>query len=159
MKFKFNVGDTVTILDGSSIRGYAGAWTAGKKYYVGATATVENRFRDSFGNPAYILDCTNHYWFDERGLSKAFTFCFNDALSCSVTYKIGTFANDFSIKKVIFNDPATIVLWSDGIKTVVKTQGDDKYSKEVGLAMCIAKRALGNEGNYNNVFKRWCEEN
>lgn len=158
MKFKFKVGDTVTILDGSSIRGYAGAWTAGKNYYVGSIATVVDRFTDSFGNPAYKLDCASHQWFDERGLSRVFKFHSNNDLGWSVTCKIGTFANDFSIKKVIFNDPATIVLWSDGIKTVVKTQGDDKYSKEVGLAMCIAKRALGNEGNYNNVFKKWCEE-
>lgn len=43
------------------------------------------------------------------------------------------------IEKVIFNDPATIVLWSDGTKTVVKTH-DEPYSKEHGLAMCIARR-------------------
>lgn len=34
-------------------------------------------------------------------------------------YFIGTEAFD-PIKKVIFNDPATIVLWNDGTKTVVK---------------------------------------
>ena len=30
-----------------------------------------------------------------------------------------------SIRKVIFNDPATIVLWSDGSKTVVKCGPED----------------------------------
>ena len=58
------------------------------------------------------------------------------------------------IKKVIFNNPATIVLWSDGSKTVVKSHLDD-YDPEKGLAMVIAKKALGNEGNYYNVFKKW----
>lgn len=58
------------------------------------------------------------------------------------------------IKKVIFNNPATIVLWSDGSKTVVKSYLDD-YDPEKGLAMAIAKKALGNEGNYYNVFKKW----
>ena len=43
------------------------------------------------------------------------------------------------IEKVIFNEPATIVLWSDGTKTVVKTH-EEPYSKEHGLAMCIARR-------------------
>ena len=59
------------------------------------------------------------------------------------------------IEKVIFNKPATIVFWADGDKTVVKCQDGDTYSKEVGLAMCIAKKALGNKGNFNDVFKEW----
>lgn len=62
------------------------------------------------------------------------------------------------IKKVIFNEPATIVLWNDGTKTVVKCQEGDTYDKEKGLALCIAKKALGNKGNFNNEFKRWLEE-
>ncbi len=61
------------------------------------------------------------------------------------------------IEKVIFNDPATIVFWKDGTKTVVKCQDGDEYSKEHGLALCIAKKALGNKGNFNNVFRKWCE--
>lgn len=58
------------------------------------------------------------------------------------------------IKKVVFNNPATIVFWSDGSKTVVKANLDD-YDPEKGLAMAIAKKALGNKGNYYNVFKKW----
>lgn len=60
-----------------------------------------------------------------------------------------------SIKRVIFNDPATIVLWNDGTKTVVKCQDGDIYDKEKGLALCIAKKYLGNKGNFNEVFKKW----
>lgn len=105
------------------------------------------------------------------------------------------------IKKVIFNNPATIVLWDDGTKTVVKaskiktvympkesydlatvtsimsalnlkpgqyykTTFDDRsltynislydeFDPEKGLAMAIAKKALGNKGNYYNEFKKW----
>lgn len=62
------------------------------------------------------------------------------------------------IKKVIFNKPAVIVLWKDGTKTVVKAQGKSRYDKEKGLAMAIAKKALGNEGNYYNEFRKWLEE-
>lgn len=60
-----------------------------------------------------------------------------------------------SIKDVIFNDPATIVFWSDNTKTVVKCGEGDIYDPEKGLAMAIAKRALGNEGNYYETFKKW----
>jgi len=59
------------------------------------------------------------------------------------------------IVKVLFNAPATVVFWDDCTKTVVKCGKDDEYSKEKGLAMCISKKALGNKGNYNEVFKKW----
>lgn len=62
------------------------------------------------------------------------------------------------IDRVIFNNPATIVIWADGTKTVVKCQESDVYSKETGLALCIAKKALGNKGNFNDVFHEWIPE-
>ena len=58
------------------------------------------------------------------------------------------------IEKVIFNEPATIVLWSDNTKTVVKAE-NDTFDPEKGLAISIAKKALGNQGNYYNTFKKW----
>ena len=60
------------------------------------------------------------------------------------------------IKNVKFNGPATIVFWADGTKTVVKCQDGDDYSEEVGLAMCIVKKAFGNTSKYNDIFKKWC---
>lgn len=67
-------------------------------------------------------------------------------------------ATPFEISKVIFNNPATIVIWADGTKTVVKCQEGDVYSKETGLALCIAKKALGNKGNFNDIFHKWIPE-
>lgn len=60
-----------------------------------------------------------------------------------------------NIERVIFNDPATIVFWVDGTKTVVKCQPDDTYDKEKGLALCISKKYFGNKGNFNEVFKKF----
>lgn len=62
------------------------------------------------------------------------------------------------IKKVVFNNPATIVLWTDGTKTVVKCQNDEIFDPEKGLAMAIAKKAFGNKGNYCNEIKKWTEK-
>ena len=62
----------------------------------------------------------------------------------------------FEIERVIFNDPATIVCWSDGSKTVVKCDGD-KFDQEKGLAMAIVKRILGNKGNYYDLFREYCD--
>lgn len=61
-------------------------------------------------------------------------------------------------KNVIFNDPATIIMWADGTKTVVKCQEGDVYDPEKGMAMAICKKALGNQGNYCEVFKKWLPE-
>lgn len=86
--------------------------------------------------------------------------------SKSIYTSIGSLSDTFSfsmdyrhqIKKVIFNDPATIIFWEDGSKTVVKCQPDDKYDKMTGFAMACTKYMFGNEGNYYEVFKKWVGE-
>ena len=64
------------------------------------------------------------------------------------------------IEKVIFDNPATIVLWGDGTKTVVKLQSDDPaaFDKEKGLITAIAKKALGNEDRYYEELKKYLKE-
>lgn len=62
------------------------------------------------------------------------------------------------IKDVKFANPATIVFWKDGTKTVVKAQGDEEYIPEVGLAMCICKKVMGNTRDYYRVFKHWMKK-
>ena len=62
-----------------------------------------------------------------------------------------------AIKDVIFNPPATIVFWMDGTKTVVKDQGEVFYDPEKGMAMAVAKKAFGNQGNYYNQFKKYID--
>ena len=59
------------------------------------------------------------------------------------------------IKKVLYKNPATIVFWTDGSKTVIKCQKNDKYDPEKGLAMAILKKINGNTGYYYNEFKKW----
>lgn len=65
--------------------------------------------------------------------------------------------SNFEIEKVVFNDPATIVIWKDKTKTVVKCQEGDEFDPEKGLAMAITKKALGNKSNFNNTIKRWTD--
>ena len=57
-------------------------------------------------------------------------------------------------KKVIFNGPATTILWKDGTKTTVKCSDEDVWSDDVGIAMCYLKKMLGNQGNFNNIFRQ-----
>ncbi len=67
----------------------------------------------------------------------------------------GAVSSYMSIKDVIFNDPATIVMWSDGSKTVVRVAEGETFDPEKGLAMAISKKHFGNCGNYYNCFKKW----
>jgi len=47
------------------------------------------------------------------------------------------------ITKILYREPATIVFWNDGTKTVAKCHGVDKYSPETGLSICCLKKLVG----------------
>ena len=49
---------------------------------------------------------------------------------------------NIKIERVIFSNPATIVIWKDGTKTVTKCRKGDTYSKEAGLAICYMKKIM-----------------
>lgn len=62
-------------------------------------------------------------------------------------------------KNVYFNSEkgTTVIKWMDDTITKVKVQTEkgDTYNPELGMAMCIAKKALGNKGNFNEIFKKF----
>ena len=59
------------------------------------------------------------------------------------------------INEVIFHDPATIVYWADGTKTVVKCMEGDTLNRETGIAMCVLKKTLGKS---YTLFKKYLRE-
>lgn len=69
--------------------------------------------------------------------------------------KSGTIIYNIGVKDVIFNDPATIVFWADGSKTVVKCQKGETFDPEKGLAMAISKKVLGNDYRYYETFAKY----
>ena len=154
-------------------------------------------------------DCADTAWYHETniiGPDRSFRPVWKDLYKAEdEKHSIGPWDFLFSkvpgIKKVIFNNPVTIVFWTDGTKTVVKARaiktvemakdvyykldvskiakfiglksgqmykamykGEtdsflidiyDEFDPEKGLAMAIAKRALGNKGSYYDEFKKW----
>lgn len=62
--------------------------------------------------------------------------------NCLAKFQSGFLGVLPSVVRVIFNNPATIVFWSDGEKTVVKCFNEE-FDPEKGLAMAISKRYLG----------------
>ena len=85
--------------------------------------------------------------------SSKFFFPNSNYLQMTVSNNIGE-PNLVEIKNVVFNPPATIVFWTDNSKTVVKAE-NEIFDPEKGLAMAIAKKALGNKGKYYETFKKW----
>lgn len=61
---------------------------------------------------------------------------------------------ELDIEKVVFNDPATIIIWGDGTKTVVKAQ-NEPFDKEKGFVMACLKKMLGNDNTFNKEIKKW----
>lgn len=55
--------------------------------------------------------------------------------------------------KVVYNDPATVVYWSDGTKTIVKCHDDDVFDEREGFLLCCAKKLMGNTGVYNDLMR------
>lgn len=63
------------------------------------------------------------------------------------------------IKRVIFNDKATIVFWVDGTKTVVKLADGDIYDKRIALLWAMAKRGfMFRASSLNRYLDRWIDE-
>lgn len=92
-------------------------------------------------------------WGKVRSLTEAATPIFAD-LTLAFNLQGRSYMHVPEIKDVMFRYPATIVFWEDGTKTVVKCQDDDIFTEEMGLAMAICKKAFGNTGKYNDVFRK-----
>lgn len=66
--------------------------------------------------------------------------------------------NCFEPKKVIFNGPATIVMWGDGTKTIVKRREGEPDDKEKAIMYCILKKLCGNKATMDRYLKLFLKE-
>ena len=62
------------------------------------------------------------------------------------------------ISKVVFNNPATIVFWADGTKTVVKCMEGQEFNEYYGVACAIMKRFFGNNSKASAFVEKFKEE-
>lgn len=92
-------------------------------------------------------DCFNGFRFHTDYISA-------DNRAWRITKYGGSTPDGTYIKKVIYNDPATIVFWSDGTKTVSKALDSDTYSREMGLLLCYMKKLVPNK-NIHNLLNDW----
>lgn len=57
------------------------------------------------------------------------------------------------IKKLIFNPPATIVLWEDGTKTVVKARKGTEFNPYYGFTAAVTKKVFGSNSRVNDFVE------
>ena len=123
---KIKVGDKVRVLDGSKASNYVGGWISTMNKFVGHEYSVCRVLSD---HRVYLAtDDYVPYTFDTRYL-----------------VKVGSATDSRShdlVKKVIVNNPATIIIWSDETKTVVKCGENDTFDPEKGIAMAIVKKLM-----------------
>ena len=86
-----------------------------------------------------------HVTLKDEDFLDAMRYCYNDILSVEKYKASMELRVDIPgmIDRVIFNDPATIILWKDGSKTVVKRSEDDIWDPEKGFCMAIIKKLYG----------------
>ena len=65
--------------------------------------------------------------------------------------------NPDNIKKVIFNPPATIVIFKDDTKTVVKSHNED-FDPEKGVLMALARHIWDSRADFNRFMEKWTVE-
>ena len=77
-----------------------------------------------------------------------------NTISVKVVDAKGNKYNPFrTIKKVIFNNPATIIIWGDNTKTIVKCEEGETYDKEKGFLLCWLKGINGSKKMQKELAK------
>lgn len=71
---------------------------------------------------------------------------------------IGVIFHDLEVKRIIFNPPATVIIWEDDTKTVVKCAEDDEFNPEIGVAMCYMKKIYGSRHAFSKKVESYIEE-
>ena len=120
---------------------------------IGETKDLSKRLKER----GYLYTDEVPQWFIYGGRGNGKTRTYYDYYTGGFTTWRNEYQKErdkFDIKDVIFNDPATIVIWADGTKTVVKAE-NEPFDPEKGLAMAISKRALGNKYDYYDTFKKY----
>ena len=106
----------------------------------------------SFNTLKYYLDGEHPMSASYFGFEPV-TELFNEACTTTSGY-CDVITNKVYITRVVYNNPATIVFWSDGTKTVSKCHGGDVFSPEVGLTLCYLKKIVGSS-ELKNTIKDW----
>jgi len=107
-----------------------------------------------------MIDSSIYLTTTTSGLSYLETIDLNPWKTMSYTWTLNDKEKAELPEKVIFSNPATILIWKNGDKTVVKTAKGDKYNPYYGFLMAYFKYTSGmNSSKREKYFKKIMEEN
>lgn len=65
---------------------------------------------------------------------------------------------EISVKQIIYSGPKTIIIWSDGSKTIVSCSKNDVYDRYAGFCAAVTKKIFGSNSNIKKVINQ-CTKN
>ena len=178
--FKFEIGDKVRVLDGSGITGYAGGWVYGMSYYVGKEYTVKDRKKREKSGAAYYLDIHDSFIFDERGLelvekrpslyertkisaedlkqgelvsSAVWRWAYSPEMTKAIGESVDAWFK-YRPKRILKNGRATIVMWADGTKTIVKRAEGEPDNDYTAFTAALAIKCYGSNSEVNRIVRK-----
>ena len=172
--FKFEIGDKVRVLDGSGIEGYYGGWTDAMSFYVGKEYTVLSRTHGMVTNKnSYRLDILDSYSFDERGLElvekrtslyektkilvddiKQASCVSSSVWKWATMFDSSRLADCLRPKRILRNGRATIVMWADGTKTIVKRAEGEPDNDYTAFTAALAIKCYGSNSEVNRIVRK-----
>lgn len=84
-------------------------------------------------------DCENQYIYNDTAIAVG---------HYSIKTKEDKTLEDLIPTKIIYNGKTTIVFFRDGTKEIATCTEEDNYSKEAGVAQCIAKKLFGSRSAF-----------
>lgn len=66
--------------------------------------------------------------------------------------------NPKNIKKVIFNPPATVVIFNDDTKMIAKTHDEYNFDPEKGFMACMMRVMFDSRADFNRLMEKSIEE-
>lgn len=67
--------------------------------------------------------------------------------------------DSFIPAQVIYNGITTIAIFKDGTRVISRPQPGEKFDKETGLAMCIAKHLVGGRSAFLRLIEKANDQN
>lgn len=142
---KIEVGDYITIISKTPDKPVRLSWVSDMDAVLGKTCKVIDISYynlDSTGDVSAVYIEDSDYSFSEQMITKV-----TKAIKAKKEEKNMMNKSNFiyAINKVIYHNPATIVLWADGTKTTAKVVANETYDPEKGLLLCALKKLSGTD--------------
>lgn len=130
---------------------------------VGAIYNIEADYRTTYDNPIRVEEKEEDH---ETGVAtmnlEYFAFRITNVREITKATLLDAPSRPKSpIKKVIFNEEklTTVVLWTDGTKTILKKDPYDTFDKEKAIALAFMKRwSFDNRSCFNEELKKWTQQ-